>query len=83
VTLRQRSQQLAFGLHPDELGDVVDGLDDIDPAKADAEHRRLVEAILAATTRPKPCRCQPGPLLDRDEWDGALHCCRCGREVAQ
>jgi hypothetical protein len=68
--------QLAFGLHPDELGESVE-LNDIDPAKADAAHRRLVEALLAATTRPRPCRCLPGPLV-LDE----LTCARCGREVA-
>jgi hypothetical protein len=73
--------QLSFGLHPDEIGDVVDGLDDIDPAKADAERDRLWEAVMARVSKPRPCQCDR-PLLDRDEWDGALHCVRCGREVS-
>jgi hypothetical protein len=66
--------QLALGLHEEELGESVE-LADIDPAKADAAMERLWAAVMAATTRPKPCSCIPAPLV-LDE-DGT--CSKCGR----
>jgi len=65
-------QQLAFGLEGAELGQTVD-LPDIDPAKADAEHRALVEAILAASRRPEPCQCDRPLVLNEPR------CAKCGR----
>jgi hypothetical protein len=70
--------QLALELHPDAVGEVTE-LGDIDPAKADAAMDRLLEAVRAASARPRPCRCERPLLLDEDE---ATHCCRCGREAA-
>jgi hypothetical protein len=73
--------QLAFETHPDAPPDETQtDLGDLNFDRLDAGEERLAAAI-AALGRARPCRCDR-PLLDRDEWDGALHCCRCGREVA-
>jgi hypothetical protein len=72
--------QLALGLREEERGESVE-LADVDVDRADRLAAAALERLLAATSRPTPCRCER-PLLDRDEWDGALHCVRCGREVA-
>jgi hypothetical protein len=74
--------QLAFELFGDEAGGTVD-LPDLDLERAerlDAAEQALLEAVFAAAAKPRPCRCGR-PLLDRDEWDGLMHCIRCGREV--
>jgi hypothetical protein len=71
--------QLALGLRDEELGETVE-FADVDVDAGDRKLERLLEAVRAATAKPKPCRCDH-PLLDRDEWDGAMHCIRCGREA--
>jgi hypothetical protein len=57
---------------------VLDDLD-LDLERGDRELERLLEAVMAAAARPRPCRCPRPLLLDDDE---ERHCCRCGREVA-
>jgi hypothetical protein len=73
--------QLAIELFGDEAGGTVD-LPDLDLERAerlDAAEQALLEAIIAAATKPRPCRCGRPLLLDDDE---ETHCVRCGREVA-
>lgn len=72
--------QLSRGLRDEELGESVEH-DDLDMERADRLRDELWEAVMGAVSKPRPCRCER-PLLDRRDWDGAMHCVRCGREVA-
>jgi hypothetical protein len=79
--------QLSWELHPDapQPGEVVEGLEDLDLARADrrrdAAEERLLAAI-AAAAKSRPCRCHPGPMvLDEGDLD-EVRCSRCGREAA-
>jgi hypothetical protein len=74
--------QLAFETHPDapetetEYGD----LDLAEADRLDAAEQALLEAIVAAAAKPKPCRCERPLVLD-DGTDDPV-CSKCGRAPA-
>jgi hypothetical protein len=72
--------QLALGLREEERGESVE-LADVDVDRADRLAEAALERLLAATSRPTPCRCER-PLIDRRDRGGERHCVRCGREVS-
>jgi hypothetical protein len=73
--------QLALELHADApAGETETEFGDLDVDAADAAAQRLLEAVLAATTRAAPCRCLPAAMV-LDGGPDEPHCARCGRAV--